>query len=66
RKYFVHGSQYFIVPIITLDGIITYDIIEVPVNGSCFVQFLKDHIVRIKLPYGSCSLNVGDLCDVRH
>ncbi|KIK73845.1 hypothetical protein PAXRUDRAFT_20442 [Paxillus rubicundulus Ve08.2h10] len=38
-------TSYSIVPIITLDGIITYDIIEGPVDGAHFVQFLKDHIM---------------------
>ncbi|KIK82258.1 hypothetical protein PAXRUDRAFT_56666, partial [Paxillus rubicundulus Ve08.2h10] len=45
RKHFVHGSWHSIVPVITLDGIIAYDIIEGPVNGAHFVQFLKDHVV---------------------
>jgi hypothetical protein len=40
RKCFVRGRQFSILPILTLDGIIAYDIIEGSVMSEWFVQFL--------------------------
>jgi hypothetical protein len=45
RKCFVRGKRYSILPILTLDGIIAYDIIEGPVTSERFVQFLQEHVV---------------------
>ena len=42
---FIRGIRYTILPVLTLDGIIVYDIIEGSVTGKHFVQFLKDHVV---------------------
>lgn len=49
RQPFVRGVPYTILPAITLDGVIAYDIIEGPVDGERFLQFLKDQIVRTSL-----------------
>jgi transposase len=45
RKCFIHGKQYSIIPIITLDGIITYNIIEGSVTSERFLQFLQELVV---------------------
>ena len=45
QRYFVRGTRYSIVPAITLDGIIAYDIIEGPVDGQRFLKFLEEHVV---------------------
>ena len=45
-RCFVRGTRYSIVPAITLDGIIAYDIIEGPVDSQRFVKFLEEHVVR--------------------
>jgi transposase len=45
RRAFVHGQRWSILPILTLDGIITYDIIPGSVTSRCFHQFLRDHVV---------------------
>ncbi|KIJ21119.1 hypothetical protein PAXINDRAFT_66214, partial [Paxillus involutus ATCC 200175] len=67
RKCFVRGSRYSIVPVITLDGIIAYNIIEGPVNGARFVQFLKDHVMPFTNPYpGPRSVLVMDNCRIHH
>ena len=42
---FVCGLRYSILPAITLDGIIVYDIIEGPIDGERFLQFLRDQVV---------------------
>ena len=42
---FVHGCRYTILPILTLDGIIAYDITERPVTGDRFVQFLREMVM---------------------
>jgi hypothetical protein len=45
QRRFVKGMQYSIIPVITLDGIITYDIVDGPVDSEHFVKFVKDHVV---------------------
>jgi hypothetical protein len=40
RWFFVCGERYSILPILTLDGIITYDIISGSVTSERFLQFL--------------------------
>ncbi|KIK91251.1 hypothetical protein PAXRUDRAFT_149918, partial [Paxillus rubicundulus Ve08.2h10] len=58
---------YSIVPVITLDGIIAYNIIQGPVDGACFVQFLKDHIMPFMNLYpGPWSVLVMDNCCIHH
>ncbi len=41
RRHFVHGKRYSILPILTLDGIIAYDIIPGSVTLEKFVDFLR-------------------------
>jgi hypothetical protein len=45
RKCFVRGQRYSIFPILTLDGIITYDIVEGTVTSDQFLQFLQELVV---------------------
>jgi transposase len=47
RRHFIRGQRFSILPILTLDGIITYDIIPGSVNSKCFVQFLRELVVRL-------------------
>jgi transposase len=47
RRCFVRGQRYSILPVLTLDGLITWDIIEGSVTSERFVQFLREHVVRI-------------------
>jgi hypothetical protein len=49
RKCFVRGRRFSILPILTLDGIIAYDIIEGSVTTERFVQFLRELVVRFSL-----------------
>jgi len=42
----LRGIRYSILPVITLDGIIAYDIIEGLVDGARFLHFLEEHVVR--------------------
>jgi len=44
-KCFVRGRRFSILPILTLDGIIAYDIIEGSVTSERFVQFLRELVV---------------------
>ena len=46
RKCFVRGQRYSILPILTLDGIIAYDIIEGSVTSDRFLQFLQELVVN--------------------
>jgi len=51
QRPFVRGLRYSIIPAITLDGIIAYDIVEGPVDGKRFLKFLKDHVVHISTKF---------------
>jgi hypothetical protein len=44
-KYFIRGIRYSILPALTLDGIIAYDIVEGSVDAERFLSFLKEHVV---------------------
>ena len=46
RRHFIRGQRFSILPILTLDGIIMYDIIPGSVDSRCFVQFLRELVVR--------------------
>ncbi|KAJ8470028.1 hypothetical protein ONZ45_g16695 [Pleurotus djamor] len=48
RRFFVRGQRYSILPILTLDGIITYDIIHGSVTSERFLKFL--HAPHQSLP----------------
>ena len=45
RRHFICRQRFSILPILTLDGIITYDIIPGSVDSRCFVQFLCKLVV---------------------
>ena len=45
RKCFLRGRQFSILPILTLNGIIAYDIIEGSVTSERLVQFLQELVV---------------------
>ena len=47
RQTFVRGQRYSILPVLTLDGMIAYDLIEGSVTAQQFVQFLRDMVVRV-------------------
>lgn len=47
RRFFVRGDRYSILPILTLDGIITYDIIPGSVTSDRFLQFLRELVVCV-------------------
>jgi hypothetical protein len=45
RQFFIHGERYSILPIMSMDGIITYDIIPGSVTSEEFLIFLRDMVV---------------------
>jgi transposase len=51
KRCFIRGRRYSILPILTLDGIITYDIIDGPVTGERFLQFLREMVVSFLLGF---------------
>ncbi|KAJ8585557.1 hypothetical protein M405DRAFT_700469, partial [Rhizopogon salebrosus TDB-379] len=58
--------RYSILPILMLDGIIAYDIIEGPVTSEQFVRFLWEHL-PLTNPYpGPRSVLVLDNCRIHH
>lgn len=48
RRFFVRGDRYSILPILSLDGIITYDIIPGSVTSERFLHFLRELVVSDK------------------
>ncbi|KIK82028.1 hypothetical protein PAXRUDRAFT_44813, partial [Paxillus rubicundulus Ve08.2h10] len=58
---------YLIVPLITLDGIIAYDIVDGPFNSEHFLKFIKDHIMPFTNLYPSPhSVLIMDNCRIHH
>jgi hypothetical protein len=49
RQHFIRGQRFSILPILTLDGIIAYDIIPGSVDSERFVQFLRELVVCLFL-----------------
>ncbi|KIK30868.1 hypothetical protein PISMIDRAFT_50591, partial [Pisolithus microcarpus 441] len=67
QRRFVRGTRYSIIPAITLDGIIAYDIVEGPVDSERFVKFLKDEVMPYTNPYpGPRSVVIMDNCRIHH
>ncbi|KAG2112036.1 uncharacterized protein F5147DRAFT_572829, partial [Suillus discolor] len=57
---------YLILPILTLDGIIAYDIIEGSVMSERFMQFLQEHLPLTNLYPSPHSVLVLDNCHIHH
>ncbi|THU91560.1 hypothetical protein K435DRAFT_611476, partial [Dendrothele bispora CBS 962.96] len=51
RRHFVCSSRITILPVLTLEGIITYDLIPGPVNSERFLQFLRELVIPLTNPY---------------
>jgi transposase len=67
RRFFVRGQRYSILPIITLDGIITHDIIPGSVTSARFIQFLRELVIPLTNPYpGPRSVLILDNCNIHH
>jgi transposase len=49
RRFFGCGERFSILPILTLDRIITYDIVPSSVTSERFLQFLRKHVVRVSI-----------------
>lgn len=61
NKCFVRGRRYSILPILSLDGIIAYDVIEGSVTSERFLQFLRELVVSSLL---SCFVEVPSTIDL--
>ncbi|KIK13740.1 hypothetical protein PISMIDRAFT_77134, partial [Pisolithus microcarpus 441] len=56
-----------IIPAITLDGIIAYNIMEGPVNTEQFLKFLKEQVMLFTNPYpGPHSVLIMDNWGIHH
>lgn len=67
RRFFVCGQWYSILPVLTIDGIITYDVIPGPVTSARFVKFLRELVIPLTNPYpGPRSVLVLDNCSIHH
>ncbi|KAH7886461.1 hypothetical protein F5I97DRAFT_1809140, partial [Phlebopus sp. FC_14] len=54
--------RFSIIPAITLNGIIAYDIVEGPVDGKCFLRFLEEHMPFTNSYPGPHSILIIDNC----
>lgn len=45
RRVFVRGKRFSILPLLSLDGIITYDVIEGSVTADKFLSFIRNMVV---------------------
>ena len=45
QVHFVRGQCYLTLPLLTLDGIITYDVIEGSVTAEQFIELIRDMVV---------------------
>jgi hypothetical protein len=59
RQCFGRGQRFSILPILTLDGIITYDIIPGSVTSERFLQFLHELVVRAYVYTFGCISNTA-------
>ena len=51
HQFFVRGERFSILPVLTIDGIITHDIIPGSINADWFHQFLKELVIPLTNPY---------------
>jgi transposase len=67
HRFFVCGQRFSILPVLTIDGIITHDIIPGSVTSECFLQFLQELVIPLTNPYpGPRSVLVLDNCNIHH
>ncbi|KIK76629.1 hypothetical protein PAXRUDRAFT_169326, partial [Paxillus rubicundulus Ve08.2h10] len=65
NRCFIRGTRFSILPAITLNGIVAYNIIEGPVDSQCFVRFLEEHVMPLTNPYpGPRSVIIMDNCHI--
>jgi transposase len=66
-RFFVHGQRFSILPILTIDGIITHNIIPGSITADRFVQFLQELVIPLTNPYPSPqSVLILDNCHIHH
>ena len=67
HRFFVHGQRFSILPVLTIDGLITHDIIPGSINVERFFQFLQELIIPLTNPYpGPRSILILDNCNIHH
>src|ERR1700677_1974027 len=67
RRFFVRGKRFSILPVLTIDGIITHDIISGSVTADRFLQFLQELVIPLTNPYpGPRSVLILDNCNIHH
>jgi hypothetical protein len=67
HRFFVCGQRFSILPVLTIDGIITHNIIPGLITTECFVQFLQELVIPLTNPYpGPQSVLILDNCNIHH
>ena len=67
HRFFVRGQRFSILPVLTIDGLITHDIIPGSINAERFFQFLQELVIPLTNPYpGPRSILILDNCNIHH
>ncbi|PBL04537.1 hypothetical protein ARMGADRAFT_910698 [Armillaria gallica] len=66
HRHFICGKQYSILLILTLNGIIAYDILPGSVTSEKFVDFFKNPIPLTNPFSGLHSVLLVDNCSIHH
>ena len=67
HRLFVRGQRFSTLPVLTIDGIITHDIIPGSVTSDRFLQFLQELVIPLTNPYpGPRSVLILDNCNIHH
>ena len=67
HRFFVRGERFSILPVLTIDGIITHDIIPGSVTTDRFLLFLRELVIPLTNPYpGPRSVLILDNCNIHH
>src|SRR5580693_221778 len=63
QGFFVRGQWFSILPVLTIDGIITHDIVPGSINANRFLQFLRELVIPLTNCYpGPQSVLILDNC----
>jgi transposase len=67
QGFFVRGQWFSILPVLTIDGIITHDIVPGSINANRFLQFLRELVIPLTNCYpGPQSVLILDNCSIHH
>jgi transposase len=67
HRFFVRGQHFSVLPVLTIDGIITHDVVPGSITADRFLQFLQELVIPLTNPYpGPRSVLILDNCNIHH